>query len=483
MKIHHRIVPAALAAALLAGGASAAVTGSGTTLPGSAGFPESIALVPGSRTFFVSSFTTGAVFRGTVGGNARPFLPAGSDGRSSAAGVKVFGNRLFVLAPAAGRLQVFDDHSGRLEAQFGGTPAGSSLNDMAQAANGDVYITDFATPRIYRVTAQELAHRSGRLAVWLTPSTRVVPKLPATNLNGIAVTPHDRYLLVGQTANGAVYRVSLKDRSIRRVRLGGPGLTATDGMLLVGRTLYVSEHGNAVAVVTLNSTYSSGSVTRLITSPSFDFPTSVTRFGSSLLVANALKPTTASSYAVSSVPPTAGNTVAGGCQIQADATLTPLTLTTTAFSYHYSGKLFSCVYTGGHAGTSGVISAGETIRINGHLYQEPAPSGTGSCLATQTTGYDFAQWSNGTQTIVSFTTNGGAGGTHLFGTIVPRLTLKAVDPAPGDPTSAVFETDQFLGQTAVGNLSFAPVNPALCGSTGVTHAVITGLLGHVGIGS
>jgi hypothetical protein len=178
----------------------------------------------------------------------------------------------------------------------------------------------------------------------------------------------------------------------------------------------------------------------------------------------------------------ASHLAAGGCQIKANAVISPgLTVTAESFGYHYSGKLFNCVYTGAGAGHSGVISAGEAIRIDGRSYQEPTPAGTGGCLADQTTGYDFARWSNGTQTIVSFTTNGGSGGTHLFGTIVPKLTLPAIDPAPGAPESTTFRTTEYRGQTAVGNLTFDPVDPALCGSTGVTRATITGLLGHVGV--
>jgi hypothetical protein len=178
----------------------------------------------------------------------------------------------------------------------------------------------------------------------------------------------------------------------------------------------------------------------------------------------------------------AAQLAAGGCQISAHATLSPgLTLGSKTFTYHYSGKLFGCVYTGKHAGSRGVISAGEAIRIGGRLYQEPVPSGTGSCLSTATTGYDFARWSNGTQTIVQFSTTGGSGGTHLFGTIVPKLTLAAIHPGAGAPKSATFKTTEFLGQTAVGNLTFAAVDPALCASTGVIQATITGLLGHVGL--
>jgi hypothetical protein len=188
-------------------------------------------------------------------------------------------------------------------------------------------------------------------------------------------------------------------------------------------------------------------------------------------------------FAVAALAPAAvaAQLAAGGCQISAHATLSGLTLSSKTFTYHYSGKLFGCVYTSKHAAHSGVISAGETIRIRGHSYQEPVPSGSGTCLETATTGYDFARWSNGTQTIVQFTTTGGSGGTHLFGTIVPKLTLAAIRPSAGSPKSTTFKTTEFLGQTAVGALTFAAVDPALCAGTGVTHAAITGLLGHVGL--
>jgi hypothetical protein len=189
-------------------------------------------------------------------------------------------------------------------------------------------------------------------------------------------------------------------------------------------------------------------------------------------------------FAVAALAPAAGasHLAAGGCEITANARLSPgLTLASQTFTYHYSGRLFGCVYTSKGAGRSGVISAGETISINRRLYQEPIPSGTGSCLKDETSGYDFARWSDGTQTIVRFTTTGGSSGTHLFGTIVPELTLPAIHPSAGAPRSATFRTTQFLGQTAVGNLAFKAANPALCASTGVKHAAITGLLGHVGL--
>jgi hypothetical protein len=169
--------------------------------------------------------------------------------------------------------------------------------------------------------------------------------------------------------------------------------------------------------------------------------------------------------------------VAGGCRVNAQAAIAPgLTLSAQDFSYHYTGKLTGCAYTRKGAPTSGVITAGATIRIKGKTYQEPIPTGNGTCLTTNTSGYDFARWSDGTQTVVKFTTTSGDGATHLTGSVVPSIILKTVDGA----SSTTFRTTRFAGQVVVGLLKFAAKDPSLCTTTGLTSAEITGLLGHVG---
>jgi hypothetical protein len=186
--------------------------------------------------------------------------------------------------------------------------------------------------------------------------------------------------------------------------------------------------------------------------------------------------------AVAGAPATAGAAhpkpvVAGGCRVTAQAAIAPgLTLSAQDFSYHYTGKLTGCAYTRKGAPTGGIITAGATIRIKGKAYQEPIPTGNGTCLATSTSGYDFARWSDGTQTVVKFTTTSGDGATHLTGSVVPTMTLKTVDGT----SSTTFRTTRFAGQVVVGLLKFAAKDPSLCTTTGLTGAGITGLLGHVG---
>jgi hypothetical protein len=188
------------------------------------------------------------------------------------------------------------------------------------------------------------------------------------------------------------------------------------------------------------------------------------------LASTALVPTSAGAASPKPV-------VAGGCRVKAQAAIAPgLTLSAHDFTYHYTGKLTGCAYTRTGAPTSGVITAGATIRIHGKTYREPIPSGNGTCLTTMTSGYDFARWADGTQTVVKFTTTGGGGATHLIGSVVPSFTLKTIDGI----SSTSFRTTRFAGQVVVGLLKFVAKDPSVCTKTGLTSAGITGLLGHVG---
>jgi hypothetical protein len=61
-----------------------------------------------------------------------------------------------------------------------------------------------------------------------------------------------------------------------------------DGILLAARTLYVVQNrDNQIAVVRLATDLASGSVTRTITDPDFDVPTTIDRLGRRLYAVNA----------------------------------------------------------------------------------------------------------------------------------------------------------------------------------------------------
>jgi Cu-Zn family superoxide dismutase len=240
-----------------------------------------------------------------LGEQARPFLPAGSDGRASAAGLHVDGHdRLLVLTGTGQRLQIFNARTARRLADFAATQRPrSNLNDLAITRRGDVYITDFGTPRIYRVSARQLANRAGRISLWLVPQQQVVPDLPSGgNFNGIAATPDGRYLLVDQTGNGGLYRIDIARRSVTRIAVSGGSLVGCDGVLLRKRTLYVTTHTNAVAKLRLDTSFTRADIVRRITTPTLNFPTSVQQIGNQLVITNALKAATAAAYQLTVLP-------------------------------------------------------------------------------------------------------------------------------------------------------------------------------------
>jgi sugar lactone lactonase YvrE len=108
------------------------------------------------------------------------------------------------------------------------------------------------------------------------------------NANGIARTPDGRALLVVQSATGLLFRVDPATGVAARVDLGGYVLTNGDGLLVLGRTLYVVQNRlNQVAVFTLNRAGTAGALVDTLTDQRFDVPTTVAAWGRRLYLPNA----------------------------------------------------------------------------------------------------------------------------------------------------------------------------------------------------
>jgi sugar lactone lactonase YvrE len=287
---------AALAALAVAAPAVAAAAAppAAYTLPGDRVFPEGVAVQPSTGRFFVGSTTDGAVFRGRLDSpSPRRFLAPGAGGRTTAVGLEVDGaGRLVVAGGATGRVFVHDAGSGRLLHVFSnGLKADATfLNDVAATPAGDVYVTDSATPTIWRIPAAALGGpRRAPLEPWLDlrgTAFRYTAAFP--NANGIEPTPDGRALLVVQSGEGALFRIGLADKKVTRVAVRGGSLVFGDGLLRVGRDLYVVRNrAGAVARVRMSPAFTSGRVTALRRHPSFAFPTTIARAGGRLLVVNA----------------------------------------------------------------------------------------------------------------------------------------------------------------------------------------------------
>jgi hypothetical protein len=178
------------------------------------------------------------------------------------------------------------------------------------------------------------------------------------------------------------------------------------------------------------------------------------------------------------VPSLASAQSSGGCQLDGTASFSPgLTNNAQDFSYSFNGDLSGCQSSESGAPASGTVSAGEVVTINGSQYQEPVPTGNGSCGSSTTGGTGIVTWADGTKTVINYTTSGAAAAVTLQGTVVDSVTLQQV----GGTGSTTVTTTRYAGDSSLGLLAFEPPDPTACNTpTGVTTA---GIQGFVGLGS
>jgi sugar lactone lactonase YvrE len=281
-----------LALVLSAAGALAAPATTQYVLPGTAVFPEGIAFEESTGNFFVSSTTDGTIFRANVADEtAHVFLTGGSDGRTTAIGVAVDGDgRLFVAGGGTGTVWVYDSTSRDLLGRFT-TPAGTTfLNDIAIDRSGDAYVTDSLRPIIWRITAEAVAAADGGTVaaeLWLDLTGTAITYQAGFNLNGIEATADGRYLVTVQSNVGALFRIDIATRTPSRIDLGGETVPAGDGLLLMGRTLYVAQNSlGLIARIGLDGQLTSGTVVSRTGDPSLRFPTTIDFARGRLLVVN-----------------------------------------------------------------------------------------------------------------------------------------------------------------------------------------------------
>jgi hypothetical protein len=113
-------------------------------------------------------------------------------------------------------------------------------------------------------------------------------------------------------------------------------------------------------------------------------------------------------------------------------------------------------------------------------YQEPIPTGSGSCGSSTTSGTAITNWADGTTTVVSYDTTGATAAVELTGSVIASVddsltSYTGPTQAPPAPTHAV-NTTRDAGQSAFGQLFFQPPDPTACAGAGVTSAAISGAI-------
>ena len=280
-----RLILFVAALAALAAPAALAKATYPETIPLPNGFaPEGIAIGNGN-TFYVGSIPTGAVYTGNLRTGSGRILVPGAAGRA-ATGLEHDRGRLWVSGAGTGKAFVYNARTGSLLREYVlATGGGTFVNDVVVTKKA-AYFTDSMRPVIYRIALSRNGAPGGATTIPLSGDYAHVAG--QFNLNGIDAVPSGKTLLTVQSVTGLLFRLDPGTGATRRVDLGGYVLEGGDGLLLHGRTLYVVQNRlNKIAVFRLTGDLRRGTLTRTITDPDFDVPTTIDRLGSRIYAVNA----------------------------------------------------------------------------------------------------------------------------------------------------------------------------------------------------
>ena len=245
--------------------------------------PEGIVAGTGND-FYVGSLADGSIYRGDFRSGEGEVIFTPAEGISVGLDFDERTKYLFVAGGPGGGAYVLDTRSGAVvtDYDFGG----AFVNDVIITKDA-AYFTDSFTPKLYRVALSTKGEPTGETTtLTLGGEFDFVPG--GFNANGIEATPNGDALIVVNSSVGALYLVDPATGEATQIDLDGGSVPAGDGILLVGKTLYVVQNRfNQIAEIELSADYGSGEITDIITSEDFRVPTTVTRKGSTLYAVNA----------------------------------------------------------------------------------------------------------------------------------------------------------------------------------------------------
>ncbi|MYS95409.1 MULTISPECIES: SMP-30/gluconolactonase/LRE family protein [Streptomyces] len=244
--------------------------------------PEGITI--GGRPYaYMGSRADGAIYRTDLRTGEGGVLHEGAAGLASI-GLKLDRDGLlYVAGGAGGTARIVDARTGELLTTYRLTrDAAPFVNDVV--LHGDrAWFTDSRAAVLHGVP------RGRRGEVRSLPLTGEWVQAPAgtNSANGLVATPDGRGLIVVNA--GRLYRVDLRTGHATEVTLrGAPDVAGGDGLVRLGRTLYVVQNRlNKITVWDLDRKATTAGLTRTITDPRFDVPTTAARHGNRLYLVNA----------------------------------------------------------------------------------------------------------------------------------------------------------------------------------------------------
>lgn len=268
--------------------------------------PEGITIGP-SPYAYLGSIANGDVYRASLATGRGHVISRGLGPEHPVIGLKVDRRErlLFLSGGGSREIRVADVRSGKLLKTFTVGSDGTFVNDVILTP-GAAWFTDSFKPQIYRLPLGRYDQPGDEVTT--VPLTGDWEQGPDFTGNGIERTPDgSALLLVNSVAGGGgLMRVDPRTGVARSVDIGDTRLPNGDGLLLLGRTLYVvQQRQNAVDVLRLDQSGTRGTAIARITDPErFKIPTTAAAWGDRIYLPNArfdVEPTPDTTYDVVAV--------------------------------------------------------------------------------------------------------------------------------------------------------------------------------------
>ncbi|MFI1827863.1 superoxide dismutase [Streptomyces sp. NPDC020412] len=261
-----------------------------TSFPLPRGFrPEGIAIGTSPYAYF-GSLADGSVHRVALAtGRGRTVAPPLGP-EHNVVGLKIDRRerQLFLCGGWNREIRIVDAATGApLAAYTGLGTADTGINDVVLTP-GAAWFTDSFNPHVFRLPLDRHDEPTGPVeTVALTGDWE---QGPAFTTNGISRTPDGRSLLLANNVvdGGGLVRMDPRTGRCRRVDLAGLRLPFADGLLLLGRLLYVVQQQlNTVNVLRLDDAGTRGTEVDRITDVRFRIPTTAAAYGNRIYLPNA----------------------------------------------------------------------------------------------------------------------------------------------------------------------------------------------------
>ena len=289
-------------------------SGDGVILLEGATATEGIAAGEGT-TFYAGDRLKGDIYRGDIRDDTAGLFIDAPEGRV-AIGMKVdvTHDLLFVAGGGTGDAYVYSTETGETVSVVQLTADQDTfINDVTLTKDGAWFTNSFAA-ELYFLPVD----KDGSLGDVETVALTGPAAEPWTGFgpNGIAAVNGGKTLILAHSAFGALFTVDPEgvesdgedsdgedSETAATARIEGVDVPNVDGILVQGRQLWaVQNQKNQISRIKLSNDLSSGVVQDVITSPDFNVPTTIAKFGNTLAAVNAKFGQPATEFEVVLVP-------------------------------------------------------------------------------------------------------------------------------------------------------------------------------------